>query len=98
MAQGQSQVAKDKPVAIAENQSARGVMGEPTLHVIAHELLTSVTNNVSLHWMHRDASRARLRVVTKRIPHKYGYPPDRQDGAVQIVLQQAEALSAEWVG
>ena len=27
---------------------------------------------------------------------KYGYPPDLQDAAVQKVLQQAEALSAEW--
>ena len=26
----------------------------------------------------------------------YGYPPDLQDAAVQNVLQQAEALSAEW--
>jgi hypothetical protein len=27
---------------------------------------------------------------------KYGYPPDLQDAAVQTVLLQAEALSAEW--
>ncbi len=30
------------------------------------------------------------------ILRKYGYPPDLQDKAVQTVLQQAEALSAEW--
>jgi len=24
------------------------------------------------------------------------YPPDLQDAAVQVVLQQAEALSSEW--
>ena len=98
MAQGQSKVTKDKSVAIAENQSARDVMGEPTLRVITHEFLTSLKNNVSLDWMHHDASRARLRVVMKRILNKYGYPPDLQDGAVQMVLQQAEALSAEWAG
>lgn len=27
-----------------------------------------------------------------------GYTPDLQDAAVQNVLQQAEALSAEWTG
>ena len=47
-------------------------------------------------WMHRDAARARMRVLVKRILRKYGYPPDLQDAAVQTVLQQAEALSAEW--
>jgi hypothetical protein len=28
---------------------------------------------------------------------QYGYPPDLQDAAVQTVLQQAEALSTEWM-
>ena len=84
--------------ALAENQSAREVMGEPTLRVIAHELLTSLKSNIRIDWMHRDASRAHLRVLVKRILRKYGYPPDLQDGAVQMVLQQAEALSAEWAG
>ena len=37
-----------------------------------------------------------LRVLVKRILRKYGYPPDKQDHAVQTVLQQAETLSAEW--
>ena len=82
--------------ALAQNGSAREVMGEPTLRVIAHELVTSVKNNVTVDWMHRDAARARMRVLVKKILRKYGYPPDLQDAAVQIVLQQAEALSAEW--
>jgi Type I restriction enzyme HindI endonuclease subunit-like, C-terminal len=51
---------------------------------------------VSVDWMHREAARARMRVLVKRILRKYGYPPDLQDAAVQNVLQQAEALSAEW--
>ena len=28
---------------------------------------------------------------------KYKYPPDMADDAVQLVLQQAEALGEEWV-
>jgi type I restriction enzyme, R subunit len=81
--------------ALAENQSARDVMGEPALRVIAHELVTSIRENVTVDWAHRDAARARMRVLVKRILRKYGYPPDLQDAAVQNVLQQAEALSAE---
>ena len=46
--------------------------------------------------MHRDSARARVGVHVKRLSQKYGYPPDSQDAAVQNVLQQAEALSAEW--
>ncbi len=84
--------------ALAENGSAREVMGEPQLRVIAHELVTSVKNTVTVDWMHREAARARMRVLVKKILRKYGYPPDLQDAAVQTVLQQAEALSAEWAG
>jgi type I restriction enzyme R subunit len=82
--------------ALAENESAREVMGEPALRVIAHELVASIKSNVSVDWMHREAARARMRVLVKRLLRKYGYPPDLQDAAVQKVLQQAEALSAEW--
>ena len=55
----------------------------------------SKRNNVG-GWMHRETARVRMRVLVKRILRKYGYPPDLQDAAVQNVLQQAEALSAEW--
>ena len=82
--------------ALAENESARQVMGEPTLRVIAHELVTSIKNSVSVDWMHREATRARMRVLVKRLLRKYGYPPDLEAAAVQNVLQQAEALSAAW--
>jgi type I restriction enzyme R subunit len=84
--------------ALAENGSARDVMGEPQLRVIAHELVATVKSTVTVDWMHRDAARARMRIVVKKILRKYGYPPDLQDAAVQTVLQQAEALSAEWAG
>jgi type I restriction enzyme R subunit len=82
--------------ALANNKSARDLIAEPTLRVIAQELLVSVRRNITVDWMHRDAARARIRVTVKRILRKYGYPPDLQDAAVQTVLQQAEALSAEW--
>lgn len=82
--------------ALAENGSAREVMGDERLRIIAHELLERVKNNVTVDWMHRDSARARIRVLVKGILKKYGYPPDMQDAAVQTVLEQAEALSYLW--
>lgn len=82
--------------ALAENESARQLMGEPALRVIAHELVKVIKSNVSVDWMHRESARANIRRHVKRLLRKYGYPPDFQDAAVQNVLQQAEALSAEW--
>lgn len=82
--------------ALAENKSAVEMMGDGKLRLIAHELLVSLRENVSVDWAHRESARARMRVLVRRILRKYGYPPDLQDFAVQTVLQQAEALSSEW--
>ena len=71
-------------------------LGEPALRVIAHELVQVIKSNVSIDWMHRASARANIRRHVKRLLRKYGYPPDLQDAAVQNVLLQAEALSAEW--
>jgi len=78
--------------ALAENESAIEAMGDEQLRLIAHELLNSLQSNVSVDWHKRESARARMRVLVKRILKKYGYPPDLQDGAVQIVLEQAERL------
>lgn len=82
--------------ALADNESAVQVMGNDQLKIIAHELLQGLKSTITIDWAHRDSARARLRVLVKRILRKYGYPPDLQDGAVQVVLQQAEALSSRW--
>jgi type I restriction enzyme R subunit len=37
-----------------------------------------------------------MRVIVKRLLRKYGYPPDKQEHATVLVLQQAEVLSEDW--
>jgi type I restriction enzyme R subunit len=82
--------------ALEANDSAVKVLGEPTLAMIARELVTTVKANVAIDWTIRENVRAQLRVVVKRILRKYGYPPDMQERATQTVLEQAEVLSAGW--
>ncbi len=79
--------------ALADNKSARDVLGDEQLRVIAHELLERVKSNVTIDWMHSKNARARLRVLVKRILRQYGYPPDMQDAAVKLVVEQAERLT-----
>ena len=83
--------------ALETNDSAVKVLGDDTLRTIARELVVTVRKNVTIDWTMRDNVRAQLRVYVKRILRKYGYPPDKQEQATQTVLEQAEALSAEWV-
>lgn len=83
--------------ALEVNDSAVKVLGEPTLKAIARELVQAVRNSVTIDWTEREAVRAQIRVLVKRILRKYGYPPDKQEKATQTVLQQAELLCTDWV-
>ena len=67
-------------------------MGSAELWLIVHELLEHVRKNVTVDWHIKEAARARMRILVKRILKKYGYPPDLSSEAVQTVLEQAEVL------
>jgi type I restriction enzyme R subunit len=82
--------------ALEVNDSAVKVLGEPTLAGIARELVATVKKNVTIDWTLRENVRAQLRVIVKRILRKYGYPPDKQEKATQLVLEQAALLSTDW--
>ena len=82
--------------ALAANNSAIQVMGKDNLKVIATELVTRVRKSVTIDWTLRESARAKIKVLVKRILRKHGYPPDPQDEATKLVLQQAELLCAEW--
>jgi type I restriction enzyme, R subunit len=82
--------------ALAANESAVMAMGDDKLKVIAAELISQVRKSVTIDWTLRESARAKIRVMVKRILNKYGYPPDLQEEAVKMVLQQAEQQCAEW--
>ncbi|MFS1044254.1 type I restriction enzyme endonuclease domain-containing protein [Enterococcus faecium] len=52
-------------------------------------------NNVSLDWTVKEAARAKIRVVVKRLLKKYGYSPDMSLLATETILKQAELLAGE---
>ena len=70
-------------------------MGNEQLRIIAHELLEQVRNNVTVDWHKKESARAKMRVLVRRILKRFGYPPDLSQEAVQVVLEQAEALLRE---
>ncbi len=84
--------------ALGTNDSAVRVLGDETLRGIARELVDTVRGNVTIDWTLRENVRAHLRRLVRRVLRKHGYPPDKQEKATRTVLDQAEALSANWAG
>ena len=82
--------------ALATNESAVRELTDETLKKIAHELTENLRQNLSVDWSERTSVRAKLRLMVKRILRKYKYPPDLQDAAVELVLEQAQVMGESW--
>jgi type I restriction enzyme R subunit len=78
--------------ALETNDSAVKVLGDENLRMIAKELVHAVRANLKIDWTVRENVRAEMRVLVKRILRRYGYPPDKQARATELVLEQAAAL------
>jgi type I restriction enzyme R subunit len=79
--------------ALEINDSAINVLGDETLRDIAREIADKVKRNATIDWTIRESARAKLMVLVKRTLSKYGYPPDKQQKAIDTVLKQAELLA-----
>ena len=83
--------------ALETNDSAVKVLGDETLRTIARELADKIRRNATIDWMMKESVRAKLMVLVRRTLNKYGYPPDKQQRAVETVMKQAETLADAWV-
>ncbi len=82
--------------ALEVNDSAVKVLGDETLRTIARELVTNIRKNLTIDWTVKESVRAKLRTTVKHLLRKYKYPPDKQEKAVQTILEQSELLCKDW--
>lgn len=82
--------------ALANNKSAKEVLGDETLKILARVLVEKVRSNTSIDWTLKESVQSRLRVIVKRTLRQYGYPSDLEFLATENVLKQAELLTDEW--
>jgi len=79
--------------AIAANDAAVLQMGDATLKRIAVDLVWAVQQSVTIDWSVKESVRAAMRAKIRRLLAKYDYPPDQEDMAVELVLEQAELFA-----
>jgi len=79
--------------ALETNDSAVAILGDEILRTISKEIADKVRANATIDWTIRESARAKLMVLVKRTLTKYGYPPDKQQKAIDTVLKQAELLA-----
>ncbi len=82
--------------ALAANGSAVQVMGDDQLRKLAALLVKRVRANLRVDWTLRQDAQARLRVEVRRLLREYGYPPDEEKIATELVLEQASLFADDW--
>ena len=70
-------------------------MQKEVLMELSVVLTESIRQNMTLDWTIKEAARAKLRVIVKRLLKKYSYPPDMALRARETELEQAEQLADE---
>jgi type I restriction enzyme R subunit len=80
--------------AIVQNDAAVLQMGDDKLKNMAAELVRSIQQSATIDWNLKESVRATMRAKVRRLLAKYDYPPDLEEKAVELVLEQAEVLAA----
>ena len=81
--------------AVVQNDSAVMELGDDTLKKIARALVVSVRESATIDWNMKESVRAAMRAKVRRLLSQYDYPPDKEDKAIELVLEQAELLASE---
>ena len=79
--------------AIVQNDSAVLQLGDAQLKKIAVDLVTSVRNSATIDWNLKESVRAAMRSKVRRLLAQHGYPPDLEERAIELVLEQAELFA-----
>lgn len=82
--------------AICDNDAAAKILEDEQLRDIARILVEKVKANTTIDWQIKENVRAKIRVIVRKVLREYGYPPDKQEKAVETVIKQAEMLADIW--
>ena len=83
--------------ALSESSSARILMGDEKLMIIAKELVERVKRSTTIDWTIRQSAKDRVKLAVKRVLRIHQYPPDDEPRATETVLEQAELHAKDLV-
>jgi len=75
--------------AVCQNDAAILELGDDTLKKIAQDLVKAVRESATIDWSRKESVQAALRAKVKRLLIANDYPPDKEERAIELVLEQA---------
>lgn len=82
--------------ALADNNSARELLGDERLIDLARVLVDKIKGSTKVDWTIKDSVQAKLRTEVRRLLRRAGFPPDKTKLATETVLAQAKLFADDW--
>ena len=76
--------------ALTRPQAVKDLYSNDQLVAMTKELTDMLRKNRTIDWNRREAERANMRRLVKRLLKQYKYPPEEAEDAMNIVLKQCE--------
>lgn len=76
--------------ALTKPDAIRDFYENDELVALTKELTDTLRRNKTIDWQKRDAARAKMRMMIKKLLKKYKYPPEGMDDALETVMVQCE--------
>lgn len=80
--------------ALVANPEVLKKMEDKVLVELAHELTDLIRRSRTVDWDKKESARAYMRTQVKHLLRRHKYPPEDAKEAINIVIQQAELMSA----
>lgn len=74
--------------ALTKPEMVRKAYSDEEFVALTKELTEELRKNRTIDWNKRESARAQMRTMVKRLLRKYNYPPEGQEQALEIVMEQ----------
>jgi type I restriction enzyme R subunit len=78
---------------------ARGkeyILSNEQLKRLAKKLVDTIRKNLSIDWTKHESVKAKVRAAVKRTLRTYGISPFKHPSAIELIMEQAQALYKDW--
>ena len=74
--------------ALTQPEMVRKAYSDEQFVALTKELTDTLRKNRTIDWNKRESARAQMRTMVKRLLRKYNYPPEGQEQALEVVMEQ----------
>lgn len=82
--------------ALTQPEMVRKAYSDEEFVALTKELTEELRKNRTIDWSKRESERAKMRTMVRRLLRKYNYPPEGQEQALEVVMEQCNQWADQY--